>query len=679
LGWPRRATIVVMSSAALAFSACESIRTTPAQEVALAHWRECQVHFPSARLNNVAVDGKISFSYSHAADLKGMNECLQLLAARSASAPGTARESGPGPTPPPPPSVVPPKLAYTYHIVDDRSAGATGNGDGRIQRGESVVLALLLKNVSSTAVDQVAVDIAARGGGVTLRSPRIDVGSLAAGETRPGSVRLDLAPSFGGSDLTLHLSVRGGDVILLEDDLRFVVDPGPPGPVRSISKNVVIDGLSAPIRSGAGAEMPTIAVANRAQPLTVTGEIGDWYRVRLSDADTGWILKREVTESVHAAPAGAPTVRPPAVIGVFQNAPPVIALASPADGQQINADRVQLIGGVGSANGIVSVEVTVNGQRVAVRDARGVAVKPTASAASASIEFSERVPLAEGRNEIVVTAVDAQNLTASRKVTITRLTVYGQIHAVVIGISRYVHVPSLRFADRDAIAVAEYLEKQVGVPHGNVTLITNEQATLVNLKRVLGTELKRRAGEKDTVIIFYAGHGAPEADASNPDDDGLEKYLVPHDGDPRDLYTTALPMREIENILQRLSAERVVFITDACYSGATGGRTFATASRRAIVSDNFLARLSRGKGRVVLTASRGNELSEERDELKHGVFTYYLLEGLRGSADLDGDGVITVDEVYAYVSLKVASATGQNQHPMKKGEVEGQLILGRTR
>jgi hypothetical protein len=53
------------------------------------------------------------------------------------------------------------------------------------------------------------------------------------------------------------------------------------------------------------------------------------------------------------------------------------------------------------------------------------------------------------------------------------------------------------------------------------------------------------------------------------------------------------------------------------------------------------------------------------------------LEGLQGKADVDGDGLITVDEAYSYLSTHVPQATGQNQHPVKKGEVEGQLILGR--
>jgi len=262
---------------------------------------------------------------------------------------------------------------------------------------------------------------------------------------------------------------------------------------------------------------------------------------------------------------------------------------------------------------------------------------------------------------------------------VTRLVDQGKIWAVVIGISKYQHVQSLKYGDKDALAVYDYLISRVGVPKDQVTLLINEQATLTNLKRVLGTELRRKAGQKDTVIIYYAGHGAPESDSTSADDDGMEKYLVPHEGDPKDLYTTGLPMREVETILARLAAERVIFITDACYSGATAGRTFQTASRRATVSDAFLARLSKAKGRIVMTASRASEISEERDNLGHGVFTYYLLEGLRGSADVDGDGIISVDEAYNYVAKRVPEVTGQNQHPVKRGEVEGQMILGRVR
>ena len=76
-----------------------------------------------------------------------------------------------------------------------------------------------------------------------------------------------------------------------------------------------------------------------------------------------------------------------------------------------------------------------------------------------------------------------------------------------------------------------------------------------------------------------------------------------------------------------------------------------------------------------MTASGANEVSVENEEFRHGVFTHYLLEGLKGRADTDNDSLITVDEVYRYVSEQVPRATGQEQHPVKKGSVEGCLIL----
>jgi len=213
------------------------------------------------------------------------------------------------------------------------------------------------------------------------------------------------------------------------------------------------------------------------------------------------------------------------------------------------------------------------------------------------------------------------------------------------------------------------------IPAENVTLLTNERASLVNLRSTLGTRIKKAAGASDMVIIFFAGHGATERDAASPDGDGLEKYLLPFDTDPADLYTTAMPMVEVARIFNRIRSERLVFIADACYSGGSGGRTISVADMRANIGDGFLERVVGGRGKVIITASAANEVSVEKDDLQHGVFTYYLLEGLRGKADLDRDSMITVDEAYRYLYEQVPKATGQEQHPVKKGSVEGNVVL----
>jgi uncharacterized caspase-like protein len=246
---------------------------------------------------------------------------------------------------------------------------------------------------------------------------------------------------------------------------------------------------------------------------------------------------------------------------------------------------------------------------------------------------------------------------------------------VVVGINDYPNTRRLKWAVNDARAFYRHLVEVIQIPHENVTLLLNQEASLSRLRSSLGTHLKKMAGKEDMVIIYFAGHGATEKDVLSPDGDGLEKYLLPYDVDPQDLYASALPMREISHIFYRIQSQRIIFIADSCYSGASGGRTISLSGIRANISDAFLDRIAGGKGTVIMTASSANEVSAEDENLQHGVFTFYLLEGLAGAADADKDGLVTVDEAYRYVSTHVPRATGQEQHPVKKGTVEGRLIM----
>jgi uncharacterized protein YgiM (DUF1202 family) len=652
-----------------------------------------------------------------------------------------------------------------------------------------------------------------------IRPHIIRFGHLEPEATKQARISFTIWPDFPKDQLGFELLIKEkAQNVFLNERVDLAVDTQPPQQIIATNKIVTVTQDRTSLLSGAGAESSVIATVGKAQSLAVTGELGDWYRVQLSEKETGWIAKQQVS-TLQASVKGEMPI--PVIQGLEANkaaqfitlseqlqqveeersriehtlkqreqemadlksqleqmaasqrstlsitqeqlereraererihqalqnrelearqlqaqlettantksselssmrqhlqqeqaqreqaekalnkfkqemadlqakleqmhesristkTPPAIALATPYDQQIIKIDRVQLVGAAASDRGIARIEVRVNDELLARRQGRGVAVVSSKDTRESTLEFSETVLLREGDNTISVVAYDGDLLASSRTLRVTREVSKGKIWAVVIGISQYQTVRSLKYADKDALAFRDYLVNNVGITPDHLTVLTNDQATLMNLKRSLGTDLKRKAGPKDTVIIYYAGHGAPEPDASSPDGDGLEKYLIPYDADPQDLYTTGLPMREVENIFHRLSADRVIFITDSCYSGATAGRTFSVASRRANLSDGFLTRLSKGKGRVVLTASRAGEVSEERDDLGHGVFTYYLLEGLKGKADVDGDGVVTVDEAYLYLSTHVPQATGQNQHPVKKGEFEGQLILGRT-
>jgi Caspase domain/Bacterial Ig domain len=353
--------------------------------------------------------------------------------------------------------------------------------------------------------------------------------------------------------------------------------------------------------------------------------------------------------------------------------PPVIMIASPKDGCTIETNSIALAGVAEDEQGIEQLEIFVNGQPLEEKIGRGLRLQKDAP--SRRIEFNEPIPLQPGENQIRVRAVDADGFASEKTLAVSHVEMRKNIWAVVVGINNYPHARPLKWAVNDARAFYRHLVDVLQIPEENVTLLLNRDAGLSRLRSTLGTHLKKMAGKEDMVIIYFAGHGATEKDVLSPDGDGLEKYILPYDVDPEDFYATALPMREISHIFYRIQSQRIIFIADACYSGASGGRTISLSGIRANISDAFLDRIATGKGTVIMTASGANEVSAEDEKLQHGVFTYYLLEGLSGAADTDKDGLITVDEIYQYVSMQVPRATGQEQHPVKKGTVEGRLIL----
>jgi hypothetical protein len=357
-------------------------------------------------------------------------------------------------------------------------------------------------------------------------------------------------------------------------------------------------------------------------------------------------------------------------------APPFILIIAPQNESEFEFNTINLQGVVEDDQGLTGLEFLVNDKPVEGSAVRGIGTKEKGYLKR--LDFKQRIALEKGTNKITVRAIDTDMLGAEKVLFVHYTEKRGNIWAVVIGIDTYRLTRGLKYAVEDARLFYEYLVKSNHIPPKNVTLLSNQEATLTQIRSTLGTQLKNIAGRDDMVIIYFAGHGATEKDVMSPDGDGLEKYLLPYDADPQDLYATALPMREISHIFNRIQAERLVFIADSCYSGASGGRTIDITGIRASISDIFLDRIAAGKGRVIMTASGANEVSAENDQLGHGVFTYYLIEGLRGKADADKDGCITLDEVYQYVSDKVPQATGQEQHPVKKGTVEGRLILGIT-
>lgn len=353
--------------------------------------------------------------------------------------------------------------------------------------------------------------------------------------------------------------------------------------------------------------------------------------------------------------------------------PPVIIIASPKNDATSEIPYIFLSGVAVDDEGLKQLDIFINDKASEDQERRGL--KLAKLEYPKRFDFKERILLHQGENHIKIHAIDSDGLLTELILTVHKIERRRNIWAVVIGINDYQNIRKLRYSVNDANSFYHHLVAVNKIPSKNIILLIDEDATLTKIRSSLGTQLKNKAGKEDMVIIYFAGHGATEKDVTSPDGDGLEKYLLPYDVDPKDLYATALPMGEISRIFQRIQSDRLIFISDSCYSGASGGRTISLTEIRANISDAFLDRIATGKGKIILTASGANEVSAEKKHLQHGVFTYFLLEGMKGKADIDQDGLITVDEAYRYVSRRVPDATNQEQHPVKKGAVEGQLIL----
>jgi len=214
--------------------------------------------------------------------------------------------------------------------------------------------------------------------------------------------------------------------------------------------------------------------------------------------------------------------------------------------------------------------------------------------------------------------------------------------ALVIGIEDYESVPKADYGVRDARAVRRHLEA-LGWPARNIVSLEGQAATGNKLKSYLQEWLPLNVKPDTTLFVYYSGHGAPDPKSG-------DAYLVPWDGDPKFLKSTAYPLKQLYAELAALKVKRVIVALDACFSGAGGRSVLAKGARPLVVqvADGVPA----SENLTVLAAASGDEITGTLDEQGHGMFTYYLLKGLSGAAK-DASGAVTPKGLYDYVKPRV--------------------------
>ncbi|MEO8150387.1 MAG: caspase family protein [Bacteroidia bacterium] len=230
----------------------------------------------------------------------------------------------------------------------------------------------------------------------------------------------------------------------------------------------------------------------------------------------------------------------------------------------------------------------------------------------------------------------------------------GKTYAIICGISNYRFIQKLNYATADALMFSQMLQSEAGgnVPAQNIRLLIDNEVTAPNIiVKSLGwlAALKPKKGDK--IYLYFSGHG----DAISQD----ESFLLMSDADPagdKNNYAVsgALQLFNLKNRIRNFTSQdiEVILIIDAC-------RTNELPGGQEGLNNTTESMIEKKAGELLFLSASANEYSYEDKQWGngHGAFTWYLVNGMQGAADEDGDKKITVDELQTYVIRNVKKDT----------------------
>jgi hypothetical protein len=255
--------------------------------------------------------------------------------------------------------------------------------------------------------------------------------------------------------------------------------------------------------------------------------------------------------------------------------------------------------------------------------------------------------------------------------------------AVVIGIRDYFNpdVPSVDFARRDAAIMRKYLTEVLGYRPENILPRSPDQTmTAGALKTLIRQKLPNFLREGSDVFVYFSGHGAPSTGADPA------AYLVPADADPSALsddsaYRVTAFYEDLVRAARDHDASALTVVLDACFTGqiSSGEMLIRQASPLTIMVENPILAYDQA---TAFTASAADEVANWYPRVQHGMFTYFFLKGLRGAADLDNNGELTVEEMRRYLTDENESVPywservhGRRQVPQVQAQDDERILL----
>jgi uncharacterized caspase-like protein len=285
---------------------------------------------------------------------------------------------------------------------------------------------------------------------------------------------------------------------------------------------------------------------------------------------------------------------------------------------------------------------------------------------------SYTIDLLNETNEFKVVVINYQRIESRPE--ILKIDYVGQVmattslHLLVVGINKYANSSyNLNYAQPDAKSFTEKLVSQGRIFKTiNKIELYDEDATKAKIVEGFKS-IAAKAQPQDVFVFFYAGHGSLDEEHKDKEGDS-PFYFVPTDvtklyGDAQQLMAKGISDNELKDYLTKIRSTKQIVLMDACHSGAA----LKGMKVRAVAGDEkAIVQLARSSGVVVIASSGSKQFATEFDVLKHGVFTYALLEALDGKGD-NGDNKITVNELKFYMEERVPELTkkygGEAQYP----------------
>lgn len=239
-----------------------------------------------------------------------------------------------------------------------------------------------------------------------------------------------------------------------------------------------------------------------------------------------------------------------------------------------------------------------------------------------------------------------------------------RVWAVVVGISTYDHMPTLRYTDDDAYRMYAFLKSPEGgaLADHQIKILIDEDATHDKILAAM-TDIFGKAGKDDLVMVYFSGHGLPGS-------------FLPIDFDG---FNNKLDHEDINKIMESSPAKYKLCIADACHSGSLLAMAEKSGTIRNVLEDYYKTLAQAEAGTALIMSSKGEETSLESSGLRQGVFSHFLIRGLKGEADKDGNKIVTVQELFNFVDENVKAYTMNRQSPVIKGQFDPKMTVSVVR